>query len=411
MHAEKVGSILLVDDDTKVLKAVKAILEAEGYLIEACHDPLIALQAFKVGNYDLVLSDIKMPEMSGIELLTKLREHNADVPVILHTGYAELSSAVEAVKREAFDYLLKPVEPEFLLKAVERGLQFHHYRMLEKNYQQRLKEEVQAATVGLFRMVEELKEARDQALESSRLKSEFIGNMSHELRTPLNHIIGLSEIILDHPELAADHRNYLKTIVKSAVGLNGTLSNVLELSLLDSGKVSLTAKDFQLDELLSETRQQYQDEARQKGLDLTMVRMPGVPPRLRGDSARLEQLLKLLLDNAFKFTEQGSIAVRVERENGNGNGHDHGNGGDLRLRFLVSDTGCGIPPEKHECIFASFRQADGSLTRCHGGAGLGLAVAKRLVKLLGGEISVASEPGKGATFTFSAQLQAAGGGK
>ncbi|ADH85358.1 response regulator [Desulfurivibrio alkaliphilus] len=407
MHAKEVSSILLVDDDAKVLKAVKAILEAEGYPLEACHDPLAALQAFKVGNYDLVLSDIKMPEMSGIELLSKIREQDPDVPVILHTGYAELSSAVEAVKKEAFDYLLKPVEPEMLIKAVERGLQFRHYRMLEKNYQQRLKEEVQAATVDLFRMVEELKEARDQALEASRLKSEFIGNMSHELRTPLNQIIGLSEVMLDQPEMLADHRNYLQTIVKAAWGLNGTLNNVLELSQLDSGQVDLSEQDFQLDELLTVIRQHYQAEARERGLELTVVRMPGVPAQLRGDSARLEQVLQLLLDNAFKFTEQGSIAVKVERENGN----DHGNGGVLRLRVLVSDTGCGIPAEKQECIFASFRQADGSLTRCHGGAGLGLAVAKRLVKLLGGEISVTSEPGKGSTFIFSVQLQPTASGK
>ncbi len=401
MHTEENSSILVVDDDQQVLKSIRAVLQEGGYRTEICHNGIEALETFKQGGqYDVVLSDIKMPGMDGIALLAHLRELDQEVPVILHTGYADLESAMHAVKHDAFDYLLKPADPEALLKSVGKAVLHRNYARMEKAYQQRLEAEVQAATVELFHLVEELRKARDEALEASRLKSEFIANVSHELRTPLNHIIGLTDVIMEmNPSPAI--QEYLTVIDQSATALNQMLSNVLELSTLDSGKTKLLEENFNLDKVLATLNLRYAKEAEGKGLDLTFGCGNQVPVLLRGDPARLEQALAALLDNAVKFTDQGEISLAVDLQQADREA--------ALIRFTVKDTGCGIPDDKIFCIFKSFRQADGSLTRIHGGAGLGLAIAQRLVRLMGGEIEVKTSVGKGSAFTFTAKfkLQAA----
>lgn len=385
-------TVMLVDDDQQVLKAVKAILAEEGYRVVPYHDPLAALSDFKAGEYDLVISDIKMPQMTGVELLEHLRELEPELPVILHTGYAELETAVNAVKGDAFDYLIKPVDPEILVKVAARASLFHRYSRMEKNYLEGLKDECQATNAKLFDMVHDLEKALAEAQAASRLKSEILANMSHELRTPLNGVIGLSQVLLD-TEHSPQVTDFLRMIEKSALALNTMLNNLLELSDLLSGPMSVAREEIDLKKLLLDLGERYQDEAKARGLRLYLASMPGVPEKVAGDGRRLDQVLRPLLDNALKFTEHGEISLLVAARPIGAES--------IELDFVVKDSGIGIASEKQSEIFESFRQADGSFTRRHGGAGLGLAIAQKAASLLGGAIRVESSPEQGATFTAS----------
>lgn len=385
-------SVMLVDDDLQVLKAIKAILMEEGYRVVTFNNPLSALEDFKTGEYDLVISDIKMPQMTGVELLERLKVLEPDLPVILHTGYAELETAVNAIKGDAFDYLIKPVAPEILAKVSARAALFHRYSRMEKNYLEGLKDECQVSNAKLFEMVRDLEKALTEAQAASKLKSEIMANMSHEFRTPLNGIIGLSQVLLDMeppPEIS----DFLTLIEKSALSLNGMLNNLLELSDLLSGPMTVAREEVDLKKVIADLFDRFQEEAKTKGLLLDLSSIPGVPEKVGGDSRRLEQILRPLLDNAIKFTDRGKVSLIVNSNPTSAN--------NLKLDFVVKDSGIGIEPEKLNEIFESFRQVDGSFTRRHGGAGLGLAIAQKVTNLLGGTIKVESKSEQGATFTVT----------
>ncbi len=239
----------------------------------------------------------------------------------------------------------------------------------------------------------DLLEAKEAAEAASRTKSEFLANMSHELRTPLNGVLGMLQL-LQTTAMNAEQQEYVAVSIKSANRLTQLLSDILDIAQAEAGELSVHDEPFDLHDLLEDLRLLFAPVAQQSGVALRFETDPALPRRLRGDAVRLKQVLANLVGNAFKFTKAGSVTVETTplgplRQ-------DH-----ARVYFAVKDTGPGVPQEKIDALFAPFTQASKGFRREHQGAGLGLAICKRLIGMLGGGLTVTSEPGAGAAFAFA----------
>lgn len=252
----------------------------------------------------------------------------------------------------------------------------------------------------LARTAGELVLARDAAVDSARLKTQFLSNMSHEIRTPMNGIIGMTQLTLD-TQLTAEQREYLTLAKSSADAMHSLINDILDFSKIEAGKMDLDPIEFDLRDDMADSVASLANKAMEKGVELVCSIAPEVPHYVVGDPGRLRQILLNLVGNAVKFTQQGEIVVKASLEQEPGGG---GSKGETLVHFSVSDTGIGIQKGHLDLIFQPFTQADGSTTRDYGGTGLGLAITRQLVALMGGTVWVESVFGVGSTFHFTAKL-------
>ncbi len=358
--------LLIVDDNRSFLETCVEFFSEEGFTVDQAASGNEALSLLAESNYDVILSDIAMPGLSGIDLLEHIRNRGIDTPVILVTAYGSLDTAVKALKQGVFDFILKPVNMEDLLMRVQKSLEFS-YLMQEK-----------------FELYEQLREKEKQ----ERAKDEFISIISHELKTPVTIIrnyIEVIEALLQNDK--DDEKIKILSIIKDQLErLRRDIHNLLFFSQVSSSEYEPAVSEVELSKLVGSVVENYRNLANEKKLLLAVEIAEGI--WMKGDGRLLEMMISNLVDNAIKFSHEGTIQVSLTRL------------GDS-IRLIVSDQGIGIPSESISKIFDRFSQLDSHMTRRHTGAGLGLAIVKNAVNTHRGKIKVDSKPGKGTTFTVT----------
>lgn len=377
-------NILIVDDSLDNLMMLEAALEREDLKIFTTTNPLSVPGLCLKHDISIALIDIKMPELSGFELLELLKADplTSKIIVILITGYSMSSEdVVKGLNNGAVDYLFKPLDLYITIAKVNSLIAIVNYQR-----------EIHLKNIELENYQAELFRAIDTAEKNKVVKENFLANMSHEIRTPLNAIIGITHL-LEESVISEDQQEMLKLMDYSSKSLLGIVNDILESSQIDAGKITIQNEDTNIIDLLQTICSLTRPLAEQKGLKLMAVTGPDVPAMVMGDALRLNQILINLINNAIKFTDSGTIEVSLDVAEKD----DHA----ATLIFKVKDTGVGLTQSSIEKIFERFEQIEDKTWQKFGGTGLGLSIVKRLIELMEGEINVESEPGKGTTFTFS----------
>jgi signal transduction histidine kinase len=375
--------VLLVDDEPRVRETLQAFLELEGYECIAVGDAQTALGQLERGGFNLLLCDIMMPGMTGLELLRAVRQGDPELPVIMLTGFADSSSAVEALRLGAYDYLSKPFHMAVVTSSARRALETRHLRLAAKAYQADLEITVAERTA-------QLKEALARAESAEKLKSNFLSLLSHELLTPLTPLLGYLSLLVEGGlgPLTREQQEAVESAQQDALRLAKQVEGLLTFVEFDRGVRALSLAVTHLLPVVTEQIEAAAKQAAKKGVRIECAVQEPLPP-VKLDRSRMGLALAHLLDNAVKFTAaEGTVTVSAsEKVTPAG----------ARVELSVKDTGIGIPSEALSRIFDQFFQVDVSKTRSHDGIGMGLALVKVICDAHGFPLSVESVPDHGTT--------------
>jgi signal transduction histidine kinase len=355
--------VLVVDDETGPRESLKMILHPY-YNVHLADRGTKAFEILDQHPIDLVTLDLKMPGLTGINVLEKVKQHDPDIEAIIITGYGALDTAIEGLRLGAFDYISKPFDVNHILSLVRRGL-----------------------------------ERRSAKTRLRQVKADFLSNVSHELRTPLSVVVGFVYLLLNQVigKLSEEQQKVLETVYRNSEELLELIDNVLWMTSLNAGEADATIARFDFRRVIEETIKRYERILSEKGLKWS-VECADSEAWIVSDRAKIERIFQNVFNNAVKFTSQGEIEVKAyapaERDG---------------IEVEVRDTGVGIEQNKLDSIFEPFQQVDSSFQRSFSGIGLGLTVARRMAELIGGKIQISSQPGVGTRvlMRFPSRTQAA----
>ena len=398
------NNILIVDDVVKNIQILGKILNEKGYNVEFATNGQEAIESANSNTFDLILLDIMMPGMNGFEVCEILKSNNktSEIPVIFMTALSETEHKVKAFEIGAVDYITKPFQSNEVLARIHTHLMVSHLqkemrntnKFLEQKVDERTKQfheaynELQKRNHEILKINNDLIAAKEKAEESDRLKSAFLQNMSHEVRTPLNAISGFSKLMAKPNQKPEKVTFFSNLVTLNCDKLIGIITDVIEISQIQSKQVYAIPGEFDFITFIWSIVENSNKIAKEKSIDLNLEIKPDLKVfNITSDKEKLNRIVSHLIDNALKFTVEGSVTVKCNLQE--------------NIVVSVKDTGIGISEEMQQIIFEPFRQVETGICRNFGGNGLGLPIAKTYATLLGGSITLKSEYNAGSTFTLT----------
>ncbi len=376
--------ILLVDDDEMIRQLLHDALTMEGYQATTVQSGEEALQVLQTSTVDVIITDLSMPGMNGLELIRRTNVDHPDVPKIIITGAGTIENAIEAIRIGAYDYIRKPLNLGELWIVLNRAVKNRQLLQSNQEYQRQLQESNQ-------RLEQRVKERTEELMRSMRLKDNFLSHLSHEILTPLAPLKGYLSIMRQNLDDREAVEESLAAAGKEAARLQNLLEGLIDLSHLVTGEAEVMQMPTDLNECIERAVAVEREGAAKKDLTLSLDLAPDLP-RFLADPAKIDQIVANLLTNAIKFSEDGGSVTLTSSRQGS------------QVCLQVSDSGIGIPLEEQPRIFEAFHQIDGSTRRKHGGIGIGLSLVKQLVELHRGTIELESKAGKGSIFSVRIPL-------